>query len=196
VDVYLGYGTARYGPYTPEEVCTHYKNKNLAADYWVWHEGLTNWISVGEFLKRRFPSEKNLVAKDMIPAGAPADLDELTHTRLQRITDRIGFTRKIYVYQDQEQLGPFPIQELEKKLSEGTLRVDSAMWFNGLEKWVHLGKCMDHYRKTKNLTNLPPNLMNSMPSLPRVSPKDHIRVTQKFARRGKPTDPAASSTSV
>lgn len=194
MDVYLGYGTERYGPYTPEEVRTHYKSRDLAADYWVWHEGLTNWIPVAEFLSRQFASGAiNPADHDWIPTGAPANPEELTHSRLQRITDRIAFTRKIYIYQDHEQLGPYPIQELEQKLSEGTLRVDSAMWFNGLENWVHLGKCMEHYRKTKNFTNLPPQIMNSMPSLPRVSPRDRIRVTQKFARRGKPADPAASS---
>lgn len=194
MDIYLGYGSERYGPYTPEEVRTHYQNKDLAADYWVWHDGLKNWISVGEFLIRQFPAENKTTDTDWIPTGAPANPDELNHARLQRITDRIAFIRKIYVYQDQEQLGPFPIQELEKKLSEGTLRVDSAMWFNGLESWVHLGKCMEHYRKTKNFNNLPPQLANSIPSLPRVSPKDQIRVTQKFAKRNKPADSAPPST--
>ena len=186
MDIYLGYGTERYGPYTPEEVRTHYKSKDLAADYWVWHQGLTNWISVGEFLICQFPADTDEKGTDWIPTGAPADPTELNQSRLQRITDRIAFTRKIYVFQDQEQLGPFPIQELEKKLAEGSLRVDSAMWFNGLENWVHLGKCMEHYRKTKNLTNLPPQIANSIPSLPRVSPRDRIRVTQKFAKRSKP----------
>lgn len=184
MDVFLGYNSERYGPYTPEEVKRHHLNKDLAADYWIWHEGLDHWISVREFLDRHFGSEDGVAqVPDWMPEGDAMRFDEISQTKLLRITDRIATTRQVYIYQDQKTLGPFKMGDVERQLADGTLRVDAGMWFQGLDKWVHLGQSIEHFRKTKDFSKLPLAKSPAMPQLPRLSPQDRLRVTQKFAKR-------------
>lgn len=190
MNIYLAHGSEEYGPYTLEEVHAHYRSNHLQDTYWVWCEGMEQWVSLADFIKSHpLAEETEDEDSQMIPVTTmpdPASRPRPGHIaeKLKKITDKLNFFRNMYVIQDEERYGPYSMKEVQHHYSQKAFRADALIWREGLDGWVNLRECLDYYHKHKTLAAL----QALRPEHPNVTPQDLKRITWKFGKINKPTN--------
>ena len=96
------------GPYSKEELQSEIASGNISMEDYAWFEGCEDWVTV-------------------------ADVPEIGNS-----ANNGSAETGIYLEQNGEQLGPFPIQQLQRMLNQGQCSIEDSAWMDSWEDWQTL----------------------------------------------------------
>ena len=107
------------GPYSESDLREQLRSGQLSSQGYVWREGLSEWISVGEAGLLGQPQQAvQQPSPDQSPAIQPT-----------------GEQTWLYIDANHQQVGPITQSQLKALLTANTIRPDCLVWTEGMAEW-------------------------------------------------------------
>ena len=124
--IYLWKDNQQLGPFEEADIKGRLAGGSLSYDDLGWREGMSDWTP----LRQIFPEPSAPVVSAAPPTSAPPSSAASTTAS--------GATSGIYLWKNDQQLGPFEETEIRFRVAAGMLSIEDLAWREGIGDWQPL----------------------------------------------------------